>query len=99
MPPTTRQESLLATLPGENNAERVAVVLCNSAREGSRLELRQQSWGEGVGWFTQSTVQLDPAQVAELKMTLTASSAHSSAPIRPRRTPGFVPKLVHAESA
>lgn len=65
-------ETLLANLLGDNDCERTQVVLCQN--DGvSHIELREQSFGEGVGWFTQSTVNLDPAQIAGLRGVLGAS--------------------------
>ena len=56
-------ETVLASLPGSHEHDRALVVLCRQAGE-SHVELRQQSWGEGVGWYTQSTVTLEPSQIA-----------------------------------
>jgi len=92
-------EILLSTLPSSHAGERVVVVLCQAADQPTRLELRQQSWGEGVGWFTQSTVPLDPAQVAQLRATL-GSQIPSRPPCRsPLANRGFEPRIVRAESA
>lgn len=92
-------EIVLSTLPSSHAGERVVVVLCQAANQPTRVELRQQSWGEGVGWFTQSTVPLDPDQVAQLRATL-----GSQVPSRPTRraavtSRGFEPRVVRAESA
>jgi hypothetical protein len=69
------------------------------------MELRQQSFSKGIGWFTQSTVQLEPGQVAALRNALGATSGGQ----RPaRRLPrefstlsptSWEPKVVHADSA
>ena len=93
------RETTLSTLAGSTETERVMLVLV-ARPEGSVVELRQQSWGEGVGWFTQSHVRLEPRQVAELKQTLGQTS--NSIARRPLRQPapgGFIPRVVHAESA
>jgi hypothetical protein len=92
-------ETTLATLSGSRETERVVLVLV-AKTNGSVVELRQQSWGEGVGWFTQSNVQLEPQQVAELKQTL-GQAPHASTRRSSRKpTPGgFIPRVVHAESA
>ncbi|MEQ8788068.1 MAG: hypothetical protein RIC55_17300 [Pirellulaceae bacterium] len=37
---------------------------------GSHLELRQQSYAESLGWYTQSSVKIEPQQVAELRNSL-----------------------------
>lgn len=66
MPPT---DTLLSVLPAAGPKDRLAVFLCH--REGSsHLELRQQSWGDGVGWFTQSSVRIDRSQLNGLRSAL-----------------------------
>ena len=56
-------ETTLTAIPA-SETERLLLVLVHSAEHGSRMELRQQSFSKGIGWFTQSTVQLEPSQVA-----------------------------------
>jgi len=93
------RETTLAILAGSSETERVVLILVMTTA-GSLVELRQQSWGEGVGWFTQSSVQLEPAQVAELKQRLGAASGAGIRGSAGRsRSGGFVPRVVHAESA
>lgn len=93
------RETPLATFAGSSETERVVLILVMAAGR-SLVELRQQSWGEGVGWFTQSSVQLEPAQVAQLKQTLGQTSATSiGRPARQVAPGGFIPRVVHAESA
>ncbi|WP_425617097.1 hypothetical protein NA78x_000767 [Anatilimnocola sp. NA78] len=95
-------ETILSAIPAQSDKERLIVVLVQKS-EGSRLELRQQSYGEGVGWFTQSTVQLEPGQVAQLKNSLGHATANSPAARLPKafnqlKTPAWQPRLV-ADSA
>ena len=59
-------ETLICHLPSENENERLAVVLCQD-ESGERYELRQQSFGNGVGWFTQSCVVIEAGQAAALR--------------------------------
>lgn len=97
-------ETLLSVLPGSNDQERVAVFLCHQGCGASCIELRQQSWGDGVGWFTQSKVLLEPDQVADLRDTLGKSGNQPRSrhilPKHGRTTPSdFVPRLVRAETA
>jgi hypothetical protein len=96
-------ETTLTTLPGSVENERLLVVLVQSAGAGSRMELRQQSFGEGIGWFTQSSVTLEPGQVAGLKNALGAPSRGLATNL-PRQfgqlsSPSWQPKLVTADSA
>ena len=72
--PTPTTETVLTAIPGLSEEERLLLVLCHYSG-GSHMELRQQSWGIGVGWFTQSSVRLAPHQVAELRNSLGVSSA------------------------
>ena len=100
--PTTKTEITLSTLPGTSERERVAVVLIQSATGGSYMELRQQSFGDGVGWFTQSSVTLEPHQVAEMRSVFGTSGA-TATPSLPKRfnTADTRPRfnVVHAETA
>ena len=66
-------EVILAEIPGSSENERLAVVHRHDA-SGSRIELRQQSWGEGIGWFTQTSLPLAPEQLAELRAALGGAS-------------------------
>ena len=97
-------ETVLSTIPA-SETERLLVVLVQSADHGSRMELRQQSFSKGIGWFTQSTVQLEPGQVAAFRNALgtTGSGQRSSARL-PREfstiaPAAWSPKVVHADSA
>lgn len=97
-------ETVLATLPGTSDTDRLVVVL-TAANGTSQVHLRQQSWGEGLGWYTQSSVQLDPQQVAGLRQVLGLGGAFSKVKVSafpasgPQRPGGFTPRVVHADSA
>lgn len=100
----THPETVLATLPGGHHHERVTVVLARDAEGGSRLELRQQSWGVGVGWFTQSSVQLEPHQVAELRGALGTAAGRTGKTFSPAYAHAaadspWSPRVVRADSA
>lgn len=95
-------ETILSTLPSCDDAERMIVVLVQNAAEGNVLELRQQSFGEGIGWFTQSSVRLEPTQVAALRNTLGAGSrTQASLPREFNRVDraAWQPRVLHADSA
>lgn len=95
-------ETILSSLPASAENERVLVVLVQLPGEGSHMELRQQSFGEGIGWFTQSTITLEPGQVAALKNAL---GVVSGVPSRlPREfskvsPASWQPRIVQADSA
>jgi len=93
-------ETVLTSIPA-SETERLLVVLVQSTQTGSRMELRQQSFSAGLGWFTQSTVQLEPNQVAALRNALGSSTADRRLPRSFAKMPScsWQPRVVHADSA
>lgn len=96
-------ETILTTIPAAVETERLLVVLVRTADRASHMELRQQSFSKGIGWFTQSTVQLEPGQVAALRNSL-GTTAGRPAPRLPREfstiaPAAWQPRVVHADSA
>jgi hypothetical protein len=96
-------ETVLSSIPA-SDVERLLVVLVQSTEHGSRMELRQQSFSKGIGWFTQSTVQLEPGQVAALRNALGTSGGQRAVHRLPREfstiaPAAWQPKVVHADSA
>jgi hypothetical protein len=96
-------ETVLTSIPA-SESERLLVVLLQSPDAGSRMELRQQSFSKGIGWFTQSTVHLEPGQVAALRNALGTTSGQRTVNRLPREfstiaPPAWQPKLVCADSA
>jgi len=97
-------DTVLSTIPA-SETERLLVVLVQTPEAGSRMELRQQSFSKGIGWFTQSTVQLEPGQVAALRNALgTTPTGQRSSRRLPREfstiaPAAWSPKVVHADSA
>lgn len=101
---TAENEIILSTIPGSSDAERLLLVLCQAANEPSHLELRQQSFAAGLGWFNQSTVSIEPNQVAGLRMAFGSGQNANNAATLPkafrRMSPtAWQPRLVHADSA
>ncbi|MCE9527097.1 MAG: hypothetical protein K8R36_13710 [Planctomycetales bacterium] len=98
-------ETTLTALPASAENERILVVLVQNPGEGSHVEMRQQSFGEGIGWFTQGTIRMEPGQVAALKSALgLASTGKPSTSRLPREyskvpTSTWQPRIVHADSA
>jgi hypothetical protein len=96
-------ETLLATLPGTDDRQQLLVVLVMGENGGTHVELRQQSWGEGLGWYNQGTVRLEPAQVAGLRQSLGLGGSFSQVrttafpAAAPAKARGFVPRVVHAD--
>jgi hypothetical protein len=96
-------ETVLSSVPS-SETERLLVVLVSSRDHGSRMELRQQSFSTGIGWFTQSTVRLEPGQVAALRNALGSSGNHRLTNRLPREfstiaPQSWQPRVVHADSA
>lgn len=89
-------ETTLATIPASNPKERLELVLCGHGG----LELRQQSWGEGVGWFTQSTTQIEASQLNALRAALGQGKATAlPKTTRAKSNASWTPKLVLADIA
>ena len=96
-------ETVLSTLPSNSETERLQLVLIQSHDAGSRVELRQQSFSKGIGWFTQSSVAMEPGQVAALRNALGLTGGRTAKRL-PREfstvTPAaWQPRVVHADSA
>lgn len=101
----SKTEVTLSVIDGCSASDRVQVVLCQDTFAGSKIEVRQQSWGDGVGWFTQSSIQFEPHQFRELCGTIgatsrTVSTAPPKRPNHPQQNPpAFSPRVLHADSA
>ena len=96
-------ETVVSTLPASSDTERLLLVLVQSPDSGSRIELRQQSFSASIGWFTQSTVHLEPGQVGALRnaLGLTGNTTRTRLPREfSKVTPAaWQPRVVHADSA
>ena len=66
-------EQILSTITADNEHSRLEVALSCDAAGEQTLELRRQSWGKGVGWYRQHTLQLGPAEAEALLQTLRTS--------------------------
>ena len=66
-------EEILTTIIGVNQTSRLEVVLGLDSQKERTLELRRLSWGEGVGWYCQQTLRLDPKEAENLLLTLRQS--------------------------
>ena len=65
-----KDECLLATLPGSSPGDRLLVVLVHTKAGNSQVVLRHQSWAEGIGWYDQKSLGLEPHQLRQLKAVL-----------------------------
>ncbi len=88
-------ECVLAILPGRHENERLAVVLLSGATNG--LVLRQQTFGDGIGWFTQKSMELAPHQLASLRTALGGPAVQREAV--PVAHDDEFPRILRLESA
>jgi hypothetical protein len=74
-------EFILGGQFNEDGTTRLEVALL-TAGDKTRLELRLLGWSEGIGWYVQKRMQLDPLQIRTLKAILGkgAGRVKSSAP-------------------
>ncbi len=67
---TMDPQILLADLPGSNPGERLRVAI-GQAKDGRlTIDLREQHFAEGIGWYDQRTVSLEPSQFKRLQAVL-----------------------------
>jgi hypothetical protein len=64
------QHKILGRLEGENEQEKVELVLHHTVEGSASLEVRSLRWGPGIGWYVQKRISLDPAQVQRLDQLL-----------------------------
>lgn len=60
------REFMLGGQFNEDGTTRLEVALLDSGGK-TRLELRLLGWGEGIGWYVQKRIQLDPLQIRALR--------------------------------
>ena len=74
-------ETILSVLQGDNDSSRVVVV----HRRGfgaSGLVLRRESYSEAIGWFEQSSIEISPDEVGQLKQALGTVPMSKAKPAR-----------------
>src|SRR5262245_41534587 len=67
--------TILTVLPGPGPHERVEVSLAPGRDGRLMIDLRQQHYAEGIGWFDQRTMSLEPAQFKQLQAALGLKAA------------------------
>lgn len=60
------KEFILGGQLNEDGTTRLEVALIVSQGK-TRIELRLLGWGEGIGWYVQKRIRLDPLQLRALK--------------------------------
>lgn len=63
------REFMLGGQFNEDGTTRIEVALVASGGK-TRLVLRLLGWGEGIGWYVQKSIQLDPLQIRALRAIL-----------------------------
>jgi hypothetical protein len=69
--------TVLATLPGSAPYQRLQVAL-EQGEDGLTICLCEQHHAEGIGWFTQRSMQLEPRQWAQLQGVLGTTDARQA---------------------
>src|SRR5262245_39893982 len=67
--------TILTVLPGPGPHERVEVSLAPGRDGRLMMDLRQQRYAEGIGWFDQRTRWLERAQFRQLQAALGRKAA------------------------
>ena len=62
--------TVLAPLAGSSPIQRVQVTLAQHKDGRLAIELRDQHYAEGIGWFDQRALDLDPRQFRQLQAVL-----------------------------
>ena len=67
--------TVLATIAGSAPHQRLEVALTQGGDGRLAIDLRDQHYAEGIGWFDQRTLALDPRQFRQLKAVLGMNSS------------------------
>jgi hypothetical protein len=62
--------TVLATLAGKGPSQRLQVSLSQGDDGRLLIDLREQHHAEGIGWFDQRRLELDPRQFQQLQAVL-----------------------------
>jgi len=68
--------TILATLPGSGPSQRLEVSVEQRAGGSLAIHLDEQHYAEGIGWFTQRSMSLDPRQWSALRDALGAGQTN-----------------------
>jgi hypothetical protein len=63
---TMQYEEILTTITSSNPTSCLEVAVCTDSQGERKVELRRLSWGEGIGWYYQQTLCLDPSEAEGL---------------------------------
>jgi len=79
-------ETIFSILQGDDDSNRI-VVVHRSGFGGSRLVLRRETFSDDIGWFEQSSVEISPDQVGQLKQALGTVPSGQVRPVGGSRRP------------
>lgn len=65
-------EQVVATIPQERENTVLEVALMHHTVGGLEVELRTMIWGDGLGWYRQSTLTLDQTSARKLLSVLSS---------------------------
>lgn len=83
--------TVLGEFPGSAPGIRLQVVLVPLSHGAVRIELRSQEYVEGLGWFDQRCLALDPAQMQGLVALFGVRGSVESAAFAERPEPSILP--------
>lgn len=63
-------ERIIGILEGEDQTKKIEVLLNPEQGKSGQLHFRLLSWGEGIGWYPQKTIELDCGQLNLLQPIL-----------------------------
>lgn len=95
--------TVLATLGGRGPSQRVQVSLSQADDGRLLIDLREQHHAEGIGWFDQRRLELDPRQFQQLQAVLALKSDSLGSAIEEEPAtvpfPGPVPRVTRRPAA
>ena len=69
-----RKETILNVFPTRDDRHRLVVAIEQEDGSSSHLVLRQETFSDDIGWFVQSRINVEPEQIAGLKMSLSGQT-------------------------
>jgi hypothetical protein len=95
--------TVLATLGGRGPSQRLQVSLSQADDGRLLIDLREQHHAEGIGWFDQRRLELDPRQFQQLQAVLALKSDSLSSAVEEEPAtipfPGPAPEVTRRPAA
>lgn len=83
--------TILAILDGSSSNERLQVALVQRGDGRLSFDLRQQHYADGIGWYDQRGMELDPRQFRQLQAILGAKVANLAPEGQAEHVPTVLP--------